>query len=441
MPIKNGKLTINIDYEPLDKQKAFHISTAKYRLYIGAWRAGKTFAGCYEAYKQSILYPKNCGVIGRKDYTDLRDTTMKTFFDVVPEEEIKSYNKTEHRVVLLNGSEIYFRELKDGAGLGSLNLGWFYIDEAEEVQESIFDRLKGRLSLQHASGRGWLTSNPPNEDHWIFKQFEENPDPMFETFHASTYENKDNLPQGYIISLEKLPPSWRKKYLEGQYGFTPDGTPYYEGYVETLHKQLINYDPSQTVHCGWDFGKQRPAFVATQVTRSGQWNILHEILGANIGIHKFADLIVLPTMARMFPGARCIHYGDPACNQVSDKSEQTTFQILLSKGILIHSRPSEYRLRKEIIEKKINTITNGMPNMVVHPNCRIINDAFLGGYHYPTYSINNQFTEKYDNPYHDNFYSHLMNALEYIAIHIFSPIDRANKRVQRPELVESMSNI
>ena len=439
MPIVNGKLEINIDYDPLPKQSAFHLSGAKYRLYIGAWRAGKTHAGCQEAYKQSYIYRKNCGLIGRKDFTDLRDTTLKTFLEIVPQDFIQYYNKTEHHLILKNGSEIYFRELKDGKGLGSLNLGWFYIDEAEEVDEGIFERLKGRLSLKQAGCRGWLTSNPPNEDHWIYKQFELNSDPDFTTFHASTYENQANLPEDYIPSLEKLPPSWRKKYVEGQYGFTPDGTPYYQGYIETLHKRDIAYDPFQPIHCGWDFGYNHPAFLVTQIDKYGRWIILYEVMGNNMIIDRFADSVVMPILANRFQGATAIHYGDPACNQSSDKSEQTTYQILLSKNIFIHSKVSEYRLRKEIIEKKINTIIDGMPTLLVNPQCRIINDGFLGGYHYPIYSQDRQFTDKYDRPFHDDFYSHCMNCLEYIAVHIFSPIKIPDKLKQHK--VHKIDNI
>lgn len=438
-PQSSSVLEINLDYSPLPKQALFHTSGAKYRLYIGAWRAGKTYAGCQEGLKQSILYPKNCGLIGRKDFTDLRDTTIKTFFEVVPEKFIYSYNKTEHHVVFVNGSEVYFRELKDGTGLGSLNLGWFYIDEAEEVQESIFERLKGRLSLKEAGGRGWLTSNPPNEDHWLFKQFELSHDPDYATFHASTYENQGNLPSGYIMDLEKLPPSWRKKYLEGQYGFTPDGTPYYTGYVETLHKRALNWNPNLPLYCGWDSGKRHPAFAVTQWDRT-TWKILAEILGSNITIDNFVETQVKPFLNQNFPNANCIHFGGPEFLAVNDKSEFTSYQILESKGIQLRIRHSEYRLRQEIIEKKLNTIINGEPTLQVNTPCRIINDGFLGGYHYPTRKEGQAFIVKFELPFRDGFYEHLMNCLEYIAVNLFKPID-SKRRAKQEERAVSMSNI
>ena len=415
-------ISVTIPYQPQPKQSQFHLSDAKYRLYIGAWRAGKSYAGCMEAIKQSMIFKGNIGLIGRKDFTDLRDTTIKTFFDNCPQEIIKSYNKTEHHLVFKNGSEIYFRELKDRAGLGSLELGWFYIDEAEEVGEDVFLYLKGRLSSPKTKRQcGWLTSNPPNEDHWLYRHFQVKETKDSELIHASTYENKNNLPEGYIEGLEAMPPSWRKKYLEGQWGFTPDGTPFYQGYIEAIHKRTSEWNPHLPLQAGWDFGHRHPAFVVTQIV-GPRWNVLDEIMGSDITIDKFCDGQVLPLLNTKYPGANIQHFGDPAMHQVNDKSEFTSFQILASKKIHVSSRASTYSLRKELIEKKINMLEGGFPLLCVNPGCRVINDGFLGGYHYPTLKDKQEFGVKQENPFKDGFYDHLMNALEYVAVNVFSPV-------------------
>lgn len=434
------------NYVPQPRQQEFHLSKAKYRLYIGAWRAGKTYASCQEGLKQSILYPNNLGLIGRKDYADLRDTTIKTFFDVCPDRLIKKYNKTEHIVTLVNGSEIIFREMKDRSGLGSLELGWFAIDEGEEVQREIFTYLQGRLSRKHCRLCGWITSNPPNEDHWIHKVFEreEKYNEDYFTVHASTYENREYLPEGYIESLEKLPPSWRKKYLEGQYGFTPDGDPFYQGFVEEIHGREIDIIPDVVLDCGWDFGFRHPAFVVGQ-KQVGRFVVYDEILGTDITLEKFINNQVFPLLHNKYPGMVCRHYGDPAAMQRTDKSEHTSWQILNAHGIRLACKQSEYRLRKEIIERLLASIDGGYPQLVVHPKCKIVSDGFMGGYHYPTFKNGRRpFGYKEEQPERDGFFEHIMNALEYILIHLYGPavapkqISNVQKRSYIRDREESM---
>ena len=410
---------VRIGYIPQPRQAEFHLSPAKYRLYIGAWRAGKSFAGCWEAIKMCMLYPGNRGLIGRKDYSDLRETTMKTFFEICPPQMISGYNKTEHVVKFFNGSEIIFRELKDRSGLGSLELGFWYIDEAEEVEKEIFQYLQGRLSKKNVPLVGWLTTNPPNEDHWLHEIFEKTKDKQYHTTHASTYENAENLPDGYIDSLEKMPPSWRKKYLEGQYGFTPDGEPFYQGYVEQVHRRDVEAEPGVCLDCGWDFGYRHPAFVVTQ-KQGAKWIILDEILGSDITLEKFIMDYVMPLMAEKYPGYAVRHFGDPACMQMNDKSEHTSWQIMAAHGMRMQCKPSEYRLRKEIIERLLASIDNGLPQLIVGKRCKIISDGFMGGYHYPTFKDGAAFGVKHEQPFKDGFYDHLMNAMEYIAIHLFT---------------------
>jgi len=420
MPIRDNKLFLDISYNPLPKQSLFHLSNAKYRLYIGAWRAGKTYAGCFEAYKHSFIYPNNVGIIFRKDYVDLRDTTMKTFFEIVPSEDIINFNQSEHKVVLRNSSVIYFRHLKQGLKLGSLSIGWFFIDEAEEVTEGVFTYLKGRLSLKKTANRGWLVSNPPNKDHWLYQHFEVSNNPQYASFKASTYENEEHLPSDYIDSLKTLPLSWQRKYLEGEYGFTPDGKPFYQGFKEQLHKRQLDYDKNKTIFRVWDYGYRHPACSFHQIDVKGRWLILKEIMGTDITIEQFGNYIKV-MCKDWFPECKFDDYGDPSGEAKTDKSEKTSVEILASMGIFVTSKQSTYRERKEIIERKLATLIDGLPSLIVNDDCKIITDGFLGGYHYPERKANQAFNPiLLELPYRDGYYEHLMNTVEYFAINMFT---------------------
>lgn len=417
-------------------------------LYLqGGVGSGKTRAIIAPVVQLLNEFPGLRALWGRQDFNDLRLSAMETFFEVVPPELILNKNVQEHRYVIASQpdgtAQIFFRELKDLGGLGSQEFAVIVITEVHEVTYNTYLTLKMRCRQANMPTMILMEGNPPNSDHWLHAVTDpdhKDYDPDITFWKVSSEENRPNLPTSYWNSLEKMPPSWRKKYVDGEFGFTPDGEPYYEGYVERVHSQPVAYRKDLPLQCGWDFGFTRPAFVVTQYERP-YWKILYEVLGSNMTIAKFTDTVFFPEMARRFPGATAIHYGDPACKQQGDKAEQTTYQILLNKGILIHCKPSEYRLRKEIIDKQINTMTAGMPHLLVHPQCRIINDAFLGGYHYPSYNPDRQHTDKYEVPFHDNFYSHLMNALEYVAIHIFSPLDRPPGPLNRNRGPKALSNI
>lgn len=426
-----------INYDPQPRQQIFHQNPARHRCFLGGWRGGKTYAGCAEALKQSLMFKNNRGLIGRKDFSDLRDTTLQTFFDLCPEEIIESYNKSEHFLRFKNGSEILFRELKDGTGIGSLNLGWVFIDEAEEVQESMFDRLAGgRLSLTTTKRQCiWLASNPPNKDHWIYRRFVTDKNPNYFLINSSTYENRQYLPTGYIENLEKMPESWKHKYLFGEFGFTPDGKPFYSGYTETMHKGKFEWNSNQELILGWDYGKHHPACLVTQLGSDGRWYILKEIMGKDETIYEFSDK-VFRILNLAYPGATYRHFGDPAGTQVNDKSDTTSEKILRSKGINVLSRKSEYSERKEIIDRLLNTMIVGKPSLMVDESCGIVNDGFLGGYHYPESKDGKPIDEM---PVKDGYYEHLMNALEYIAVNIFTAVNRVEIDYQRSRMAGTRS--
>ena len=66
-------------------------------LYSGAFGAGKSRILCEKGNFLSLKYPGNRGLIVRKKFTDLRDTTMYTWWKFVFLDDHKAnYNKNEH---------------------------------------------------------------------------------------------------------------------------------------------------------------------------------------------------------------------------------------------------------------------------------------------------------------------------------------------------------
>jgi hypothetical protein len=364
---------------------------------------------------------------------------MDKFFEILPIELLADKNEQYHYYDILTypegKSRIYFNNLKDLGGLGSQEFAIIVITEAHQITEQMYRALKRRCRQENMPVMILMESEAPNENHWLSQITDKNYDnfdPDIEKWEISTYENWDNLPLAYRGSLESMPESWKKKYLYGHTGFIPDGKPYYAGYKEHIHGGEFEYIPKKDIILGWDFGFHHPACLVTQFDTQDRWALLREFVGNDITIDKFGDF-VKAQLNIFYPDASFIHYGDPAVTQSNDKSEKTSWEILDSKGITIRYKQSTYRERKEIIEGKLSTLIGDRPALRVDTrNCKTINEGFLGGYHYPVQRAEQQFEDRFELPYKDGFYEHIMNAMEYIAVNLFSPIKERKQERRQP---------
>lgn len=222
-------IEVNFTYKPLPKQAEFHALAKKYRFFIGGWGNGKSSAGVVEALTLALEYPGSTGLIARRTRPELRATTQKHFFhggggDVkagdytgCPEELIKKFNKTEGLLTLINGSTIHFWPLDDPDKLSNLNLGWFLIDQGEEIPEEMFQMLQGRLRQTNAPRCGIVLANPNGHD-WLWIRNVQRPwdFPDHGMIHAKTKDNP-TLPKDYVESLERMPKSWVERFMEGSF--------------------------------------------------------------------------------------------------------------------------------------------------------------------------------------------------------------------------------
>ena len=165
-----------LDTSQIPAQREFILSQKPELLYSGAFGAGKSYIGNSKGYMLSQMYPGNRGLIVRKKFTDLRDTTMDTWFRyvMIPEHQ-EYYNKQEHRLVLKNGSEILFYGMDQESKIGSLEIGWAFADEVIEFTETDWMMLLGRLRLPNVPFHQiFAATNPANPYHWVYKRFYQN---------------------------------------------------------------------------------------------------------------------------------------------------------------------------------------------------------------------------------------------------------------------------
>lgn len=120
--------------------------------YGGALGGGKTRTLAEIAIDLCVDFPGNRILVGRKDFADLRTTTMEEFYRVCPPEIISKRHNSEHWCAIrLPGwpdgvtSRVFFKELKDYQSIGSEEYGAALIEEAGEVPINSARMLLGRL--------------------------------------------------------------------------------------------------------------------------------------------------------------------------------------------------------------------------------------------------------------------------------------------------------
>ena len=415
-------MLIQRNYKPTHKALTFHGSSARFLVLVGGQGSGKSRALIEELIQSGLDYPGYPMAIYRKTLPSLRDSTLHEYRMMVPE-GLGRMQETLLTYAFANTSFINFRGLDDPNKAKSTNYATIVMEEADEFTYEDFKFLNGRI---RAAGK-WplriiLLLNPVDENHWIYKTFVTNAEEMDRAGrlsngdtgpglfveHFSTYDNKDNLPPGYIESMcAGMTPEEIDRYVFGKWGTIMKGTPVYGKLLNPqLHLRTVNYDSSMRVVRGWDFGFNHPACVWRVIDQYGRKNINCELLGEKENLESFARRVQELTKHR-YGEAQCLDFCDPRGNDKKDNassSVETLRELGIwaegERGVRDYVEPGIALIRKEL-----STLIEGIPELTIDPRCTMARSGYFGKYVRDDDGI----------PKKDGFYDHIMDADRYIA--------------------------
>ena len=159
-------------------------------------------------------------MIGARTFPQLRDTTMREFFNLCPSQWIANHNKANHIVKLHNKSEVIFKQFDDASKIKSYTLGAAAIEEMSDVPEEFFKMLRTRMRQPGMPGTIFGATNPDVFGNWVYKRFIENPVENSEVIYSNTSRNS-YLPPEFLADLEELKktnPEYYRRMVEGQWG-------------------------------------------------------------------------------------------------------------------------------------------------------------------------------------------------------------------------------
>lgn len=204
-------------------------------LFGGSAGPGKSALGCYWQLKKRLKCPGTRGFIGRDVFKTLKDTTLKTFFEIAGKQGVQRgrhfdltgpHDKENPNCLMFhNGSLIYLRDLKESPGdpdfdeLGSLEITDCFIDECSQIVQKAKDILRTRLRyklIDYDLIPKALYATNPNKA-WSYYEFYKpakdgilRPDRQFV---KSLAIDNPYISPAYLDSLRKLPEGPTKQRL------------------------------------------------------------------------------------------------------------------------------------------------------------------------------------------------------------------------------------
>lgn len=410
----------------------------KYGFYIGGMGAGKTFIGCLAGLLYSISYSDSLGLVGRYVERELEATTKDTLIRLAKKLGVYK-GKNEHKgevYVYARGSEgsdvsdtstilvwcLMAQRREDERKFLSLELSWFFIDEASELRDDrIYKMLCSRLRRVSGIRKGWVASNPVPTSHWLYNVANESGDTF--VVHASMEDNWMYLPADYIEAMKRMDDSWRAVYVEGKWGAVRSvNSPFnvFSRRVHVFNEDEFKVDLGAPVYRGWDFGFKHPACVWFQVDEYGRFLVFREFLGQTMTLQSFVGR-VLAISNREFAGADFIDYGDIQAFQMVDVAYgMSRAEFLRRFGIALHGRLVTDEEGIEVIGRLLTTHIDGRPMLMFSDKCHILIDAFTGGLE----------LDKAGRIKNSGIYVHLWDALKYGICNVVSrsPIQKIDWR-------------
>lgn len=441
------------------------------RSLMGPVGGGKSYACAAEIFLRALKQPPSPkdnirysrGVVIRNSYPELRTTTIKTWLELFPENRWGAMRwsppLTHHLKLPAKGDipgvdlEVIFLALdqpKDVRKLLSLELSFAWVNEARELPLAVIQGLThrvGRFPTKSNGGCPWrgiiMDTNGPDDDSWYYRlaekepirgkfpwTFFKQPGGMLETNEskdaikaAGRYwkanpnaENVDNLPNLYYEQqLGGKSLDWLRVYVGGNYGFVKEGKSVWEEYIDSdMMDEHIEIDRSLPIQIGLDFGLT-PAAVFGQRYASGKWHILHEIVTEDMGLERFAQMLLYELNTR-FEKMEPIIWGDPAGQKRDEIFEVTSFDHLRSLGL--NARPTasnDFKVRREAGAAPMIRLVDGKPALRVHRDCKRLRKALNGGYHFKRVGISGSQDRFRDVPNKDQ-HSHIGDSYAYLLL-------------------------
>lgn len=471
---------------------AFMRCAARFRVMCGPFRSGKSVTSMVEIVRRAKEQkPGKDGIrrsrwaVIRNTMPQLRDTTMKTWFDWFPDGSCGWWKETGKTFYLEFGdvkAEVMFRALDDASdvkNLLSLELTGAYINEAREIPREIVEGLDGRINQYPKMSDGgatwagiWADTNPPEEGSYWWAMLEgldpdtgnarkndwvifSQPGGMvrvgenepcewvmkngWRLITNSKADNIGNLPSGYYSTLVRdKSDEYIKVYVLGQYGQSKAGKPVHPTFDPEYHiaKDILIPNRHLLLLVAADFG-HTPAFTLKQQDLHGRVLTLDEVVTEGMGLQRAINEKLKPLLKNKYMDFNVRVTGDPAGNTGAQTDEKSCVDIFKMCGF----RNVKFAFSNSPVHRVgatdffLSRRTEMGASYLISPQCSYLTRGMKGGYHYKITKAGITSVEV-----NKNIFSHICEAGQYGDMYYFKGSNEPDREKDRKEWLKQVNS-
>lgn len=438
--------------------EAYIASDDPISLIMGPVGSGKTTGSVFKCPVQTLRMPvckdgviRAKGCVVRDNYRTLYRTTLPSWFNFFPRDfpmsdfEGGQDRPAKHTLRFRTPRGQAVEMVVDFYAIGDQAIeellkgyecSWGWLNEADLLHERVpgflfsrTGRFPSRALLAddaaHMPRIVFGDLNPPDIDHWIYRDCVEEPKPGHRLFRqpsglSDKAENRAGVPRTYYEELEKtMHPAEVRRFVHGDFGYSRDGRPVYDGSFSLdkhVSREPLAVLPGLPLHGGLDQGLS-PALVVFQVPPGGQIRVLGELVPPHgTGPARFSELVIDFLMTRFRGLPLGTWSADPAGFYGADRAGgELSWVEAVSRAVghLIMPAPSqEPALRREALAMPMRRdIDARTPGLIIDPSCRMLIGGLASHFKYRRVRQGSRdvFTDKPEK----NDWSHPVEAAEY----------------------------
>jgi len=264
---------------PVEFQKKFLFSTKRFPALISGIGTGKTYMLLLKIWLYCQEYPQALAMIVRKEYTDMRDSTIKDFtrYFGVGVDSNKEFK-------FANGSQIMFRHGDELNVLKNITLDIVGIEQAEEFPtDETFTFLRDRLRGKAGQYQQLCVIANASGHNWLWKKWINNPaSAEYDCTQASTFDNEINLPKSFVSDLRTMereaPNHYRQYVLNSNEDIeSDDNLLNYEAVYRSPNIEISNpRSMARIISCDVArYGQDSIVWCVVEQKNITQWEVIH----------------------------------------------------------------------------------------------------------------------------------------------------------------------